>query len=99
MVKSMNKVTITFTNNTAEVLSVKNFDVAKKYAESVVTVFKHDGLIDTLSRIDSIDLDDGKVDILYQKENKNANTTNSSNDHCCNSGCNTHAHIAEGKQR
>lgn len=89
----MNKVSLTFINNQVEVVSVKNIDVAKKYAESVVTVFKHDGLIDTLSRIDSVDLDDGKIDILYQKEEENAKSNNLCNHSCSNLRCDHHSNL------
>lgn len=95
----MNKVTITFINNASEVRSVKNAEVGRSYAEAIIQVFKHDGLLSTLSRIDMIDLDDGHVDVLYEKEKENAESTAICNTGCSNHRCDHHISLQKGDQR
>ncbi len=95
----MNKVTITFINNVSEVRSVKNAEVGRSYAEAIIQVFKHDGLIDTISRIDMIDLEDGYIDVLYEKEKENAKSNDLCNHSCTDHRCHHHFDLQKGDQR
>lgn len=95
----MNKVTITFVNNAVEITSVKNAEVGKKYVDAIKTVFTHDGLMDTISRIDMIDMEDGKIDVLYQKDKDNAKSTNICNTGCTSARCDHHPDLLESNHR
>ena len=67
----MNNVLVKYSNNTTYSQNVISEEVAKKYAEAVVSVFKHDGKLDTIESI-TMTNQDAYMKILYQKEQNNA---------------------------
>jgi hypothetical protein len=48
-------VIISYKNRSSDKTSVKSHEVAKKYIDAILTVFKHDKLIDDIEKIETID--------------------------------------------
>lgn len=94
----MNKIVINYTDGTKNETNTISEKVGRKYADAVIQVFKHDGLIDSVDNIVMID-QDGKKTILYEKGKTDANRI----DHCDScSSCSRHpldSHLLEGEQR
>lgn len=92
----MIKVIITYSNEHIEKTSVKNDEVARKFIDAVISVYKHDGLIETIEKIDLVDTDKQTSSVIYRKGSKHANHHDLLNHHCSTCGSCHHRVVLEG---
>ncbi|HOI85717.1 MAG TPA: hypothetical protein PLP48_06515 [Acholeplasmataceae bacterium] len=58
-------VIIKYKNNSTNTTSCKNSKVAKAYVDAVLNVYQHDGLIDDVLRIETVDYMTKESKIVY----------------------------------
>ncbi|MDY0294732.1 MAG: hypothetical protein RBQ71_02885 [Acholeplasmataceae bacterium] len=58
-------VIIKYKNNSSNTTSCKNSKVAKAYIKAVINVYRHDGLIDDVKTIETIDYMTKECKIVY----------------------------------
>lgn len=92
----MIKVIITYTNNHVEKTSVKNHEVATKFTEAVLSVYKHDGILNTIDSIVLIDSDSHTSTMMYPGGKNNAHGHDLSNSFGSACGCGHLATVLEG---
>lgn len=58
-------VIIRYKNNSSNTTNCKNSKVAKAYVDAVINVYQHDGLIDDVLRIETVDYMTKECKIVY----------------------------------
>ena len=65
----MIQVLISYKNKSTDRTAVKNAEVAAKYIDAIITIYKHDDLIDDVEKIEMIDSITRESKIVYPKVN------------------------------
>lgn len=58
-------VIISYKNKSSNKTSVKNSEVASKYINAILTVFRHDQLIDDIEKIETVDYQTKECKTVY----------------------------------
>jgi ribosomal protein S8 len=58
-------VLIIYKNNVSDRRAVKNDEVASKYVDAIINVFKHENIIDEIEKIETIDYLTKEYKIVY----------------------------------